>query len=111
MTEEFYKRNDMEKTESVEDEMFENDEIDAELEDDVVLKNEELAEDEEENKSQTKKKEDSQWIISFLKFDKWKKQQEISILDFSTVQGTLSSITLIAVIVLLVKYIKLKKRN
>ena len=49
--------------------------------------------------------------INFLCIDKWKKKQTLSVFDFSSLQGTVSSVLLIAVIALLVKYIKLKKRQ
>lgn len=49
--------------------------------------------------------------INLFCFDKWKKKQTLSIFDFSSLQGTVSSVLLIAVIALLVKCIKLKKRK
>lgn len=54
--------------------------------------------------------EKSELNINIIKFDKWKKKQTLSIFDFSSLQGTVSSVLFIAVIALLVKCIKLKKR-
>lgn len=55
--------------------------------------------------------EKSELTINFLCIDKWKKKQTLSIFDFSSLQGTVSSVLLITVIALLVKCIKLKKRK
>ena len=73
---------------------------------------EEKADDLGETKPADKDEEGKpELTIKFFCVEKWKKKQTLSIFDFSSLQGTVSSVLLIAVIALLVKCIKLKKRK
>ncbi len=55
--------------------------------------------------------EKSGLAINIFCFNKWKKYQELSIFDFSSLQGTVTSALIVAVIALAVRCAKLSKRK
>ena len=62
-------------------------------------------------KNDEEPKEKSEFVLSFLSVGKWQKSQKLSLVDLTNLDGLISALKGIALIMLLVQYIRLRKKK
>ena len=62
-------------------------------------------------KNDEEPKEKSEFVLSFLSVGKWQKSQKLSLVDLTNLDGLISALKGIALIILLVQYIRLRKKK